>query len=93
MSEHDDAVTLSVRDHGPGLPTDSPEQLFERFWRAAPGRERGRGGAGLGLAITRAVVEAHGGSISARQASGGGAEFLVRLPAERAPRAAEAAPA
>ncbi len=93
VSEHDGTVTLSVRDHGPGLPTDSPEQLFERFWRADPGRERGRGGAGLGLAITRAVVEAHGGSIRARQASGGGAEFLVSLPAERAPRTAETATA
>jgi two-component system, OmpR family, sensor kinase len=93
VCERDGAITLSVRDHGPGLPTDSPEQLFERFWRAEGGRERGRGGAGLGLAITRAVVEAHGGSISARPASGGGAEFLVRLPAERAPRAAEAATA
>ena len=93
VSEDGEAVTLSVRDHGPGLPTDSPEQLFERFWRAEGGRERGRGGAGLGLAITRAVVEAHGGSITAVQASGGGAEFRVRLPAERAPRPAEAAPA
>ena len=93
VGEADGEITLSVRDHGPGLPTDAPEQLFERFWRTEGGRERGRGGAGLGLAITRAVVEAHGGSITARQASGGGAEFLVRLPAERAPRAAEPATA
>jgi two-component system OmpR family sensor kinase len=90
VCERDGEVTLSVRDHGPGLPTDSPEQLFERFWRAEGGRERGPGGAGLGLAITLAVVEAHGGSISARQAGGGGAEFFVRLPAARVPRAAEA---
>ena len=41
VSEHDEAVTLSVRDHGPGLPTDSPEQLFERFWRSR-GRTRAR---------------------------------------------------
>ena len=93
VSQTESAITLSVRDHGPGLPTDAPDQLFERFWRAEGGRERGRGGAGLGLAITRAVVESHGGSIDARQAAGGGAEFLVRLPAERAPRAAEAATA
>ena len=91
VCEHDGAITLSVRDHGPGLPSDSPEQLFERFWRAEGGRERGRGGAGLGLAITLAVVEAHGGTINARQASGGGAEFLVRLPAAKVPRPAEAA--
>jgi two-component system, OmpR family, sensor kinase len=89
----DGSITLSVRDHGTGLPGGSPEQIFERFWRSEAGRERGRSGAGLGLAITRAVVESHGGSITARQADGGGAEFLVRLPAERVPRAAETATA
>jgi two-component system OmpR family sensor kinase len=87
------SVTLRVRDHGPGLPTGSPEQLFERFWRSEPGRERGRAGAGLGLAITRAVVEAHGGHISARQAAGGGAEFTVQLPKATVAQAAEATPA
>ena len=46
-----DVVRVTVRDHGPGLPTDDPDALFERFWRAEGGRERGQGGAGLGLAI------------------------------------------
>jgi two-component system OmpR family sensor kinase len=92
--DHDDAsVMLSVRDHGPGLPPGAPEQLFERFWRSEGGRERGKAGAGLGLAITRAVVEAHGGSISARQASGGGAEFLVSLPKAPVAHTTEATPA
>ena len=40
-----------MRDHGPGLPTDDADAMFERFWRAEGGRERGKGGAGLGLAI------------------------------------------
>ncbi len=93
VHRRDGSITLSVRDHGPGLPGGSPEQIFERFWRSEGGRERGRGGAGLGLAISRAVVESHGGSITARQAAGGGAEFLVRLPAERAPRPAQTATA
>jgi two-component system, OmpR family, sensor kinase len=75
-----DRARLEVRDHGPGLPTDQPEDLFERFWRAEGGRERGRGGAGLGLAIVAAIVDAHGGEVSAGNAPDGGACFVVTLP-------------
>ncbi len=74
-------VTLSVRDHGPGVPPAARERLFERFWRAEAGRERGRAGAGLGLAIASAIVEAHDGRISVHDAPGGGALFLVEIPA------------
>ena len=74
-------VRVEVRDHGPGLPTDDADALFERFWRAEGGRERGKGGAGLGLAIVAGIVSAHGGSVSASNADGGGAAFLVSLPA------------
>jgi two-component system, OmpR family, sensor kinase len=75
-------VTLEVRDHGPGLPpTDDSAAVFERFWRAGAGRERGPAGAGLGLAIVAAVVKAHGGQAQAGNASGGGARFTVKLPA------------
>ncbi len=74
-------VRLEVRDHGPGLPTDDPDSLFERFWRAEGGRERGKSGAGLGLAIVAAIVAAHGGRVSAANAEGGGAAFVVTLPA------------
>ena len=74
-------VRLEVRDHGPGLPTDDADALFERFWRAEGGRERGKGGAGLGLAIVAGIVSAHGGSVHAENASGGGARFAVSLPA------------
>jgi two-component system OmpR family sensor kinase len=81
-SEGDDAL-LEVRDHGRGLPAGDPAELFERFWRAEPGRERGRGGAGLGLAIVSAIADAHGGKVTAANADGGGASFLVRLPAHR----------
>jgi two-component system, OmpR family, sensor kinase len=74
-------VRVEVRDHGPGLPTDDADALFERFWRAEGGRERGKGGAGLGLAIVAGIVSAHAGSVKAENASGGGARFVVEMPA------------
>jgi two-component system, OmpR family, sensor kinase len=84
-------LLLEVRDHGPGLPDEDPDVLFQRFWRAESGRERGKGGAGLGLAIVARVAEAHGGRVSAANAPDGGACFSVRLPASEpapvAPRA------
>jgi two-component system OmpR family sensor kinase len=76
----DGHVRLQVRDHGPGLPSAEAGALFERFWRAEGGRERGRAGAGLGLAIVAAIVDAHGGRVAAANAPGGGAVFTVELP-------------
>ena len=77
----DDAdATLVVRDHGRGLPPGDNAQLFQRFWRAEGGRTRGRGGAGLGLAIVNEIVTAHGGAVAAENAEDSGARFTVRLP-------------
>lgn len=78
-------VELEVRDRGPGLPSDQPDELFERFWRVRNEREAApangsRGGAGLGLAIVAGIVRAHGGDVHARNADGGGASFVVSLP-------------
>lgn len=77
-----DRVRLHVRDHGPGLPPGDPAQLFDRFWRAeGAGRQRGRDGAGLGLSIVAAIAHAHGGTVTASDMPGGGARFVVELPA------------
>ncbi|HVN42266.1 MAG TPA: sensor histidine kinase KdpD [Steroidobacteraceae bacterium] len=73
------SVRLSVEDTGPGLPAGDPEKLFAKFQR---GRDEGNtGGAGLGLAICRAIVNAHGGTIEAAARPGGGARFTFTLPA------------
>ncbi|HEY2141563.1 MAG TPA: HAMP domain-containing sensor histidine kinase [Solirubrobacteraceae bacterium] len=89
VEQDDGHVAVSVRDHGDGLPDASPDQLFDRFWRAEGGRERGRGGAGLGLSIVGTAVEAHGGEVSASNAQGGGALFVVRLPKAAHPASQE----
>ena len=73
-----DQVTLAVEDDGPGLPVGDPELLFAKFQR---GRSEGDvPGAGLGLAICRAIIQAHGGRITAAVREGGGARFIVSLP-------------
>ncbi len=79
--EHDgtDAV-LTVADSGPGMDADQLALVFERFYRADPSRARSSGGAGLGLAIVSAVVEAHGGEVEAEAKPGKGTTFRVRLP-------------
>ena len=91
VSRDADHVIVSVRDHGPGLPDASPQRLFDRFWRAEGGRERGKAGAGLGLAIVGGVVAAHDGRVSAENAPGGGALFTVLLPVSSPPEHAPAA--
>jgi len=83
VSSVDGYVRLAVRDHGPGLPEGARANVFERFWRSEGGRGRGKAGAGLGLAIVAAIVDAHGGRVSARNAPGGGATFAIDLPAAR----------
>jgi len=76
---------FSVVDHGPGILPESAEHIFERFWRADPARVRAQGGAGLGLSIVSAIAEAHGGSVSITETTGGGATFSVELPTRPEP--------
>jgi two-component system sensor histidine kinase KdpD len=77
VSATDQSVTVEVADHGPGLPKGHEARVFEKFYRAA---SDGRRGAGLGLAICRGVVAAHGGRIWAHNLPEGGVAFLFTLP-------------
>jgi len=77
------SVTLSVTDHGPGIPEGEEEHIFEKLVRFQQGEARP--GAGLGLAICRGVVQAHGGKILANNRASGGAQFMVSLPLGRTP--------
>ncbi len=81
LTAEGDRAVLSVMDDGPGIPEEDLPRLFDRFYRADTSRTRASGGAGLGLAIVRAIVSAHGGRIEAANLPGGGARMTVVLPA------------
>jgi signal transduction histidine kinase len=76
----DSVVRFTVSDTGPGIPASDMPHLFEPFWQA---KKTAHLGAGLGLKITRAIVEAHGGDISVSNIAGAGACFTLELPADR----------
>ncbi|MEO5982323.1 MAG: ATP-binding protein [Pedococcus sp.] len=77
-------VELTVRDTGAGIADVHLARIFERFYRADPARTRERGGSGIGLTISRALVEAHGGRLTAHSAGvGHGSTFVIELPAAR----------
>ncbi len=76
-------IVLEVGDRGPGIPEALIDKVFEKFYRLP--REGGGAGAGLGLAICRGIVEAHGGRIWAENREGGGTAFRFTLPIEGAP--------
>ena len=81
------AVEISVADHGPGIPKGLEQQLFEKFFRVKS--EAAQSGVGLGLAICRAIVEVHGGSIFAHNRGSGGAIFSFVLPQDHSPPSME----
>ena len=74
------AAVLEVTDHGAGLPPQDLAHVFDRFYRADQSRTRDHGGAGLGLSIVAAVVQAHGGRAGVLNVPGAGARFRVELP-------------
>jgi two-component system sensor histidine kinase KdpD len=86
-----DSVELRVVDHGPGIPGPERERVFDQFYRLKGGRRPE--GTGMGLAICRGIVEAHGGTLGVETTPGGGASFVLTLPVSPRPApAAEAVP-
>ena len=75
---------LYVADEGIGIPKDEQPHIFESFYRVDSSLRRGTAGAGLGLFLCKAIVEAHGGEIWARSEPGRGATFFVGLPVDSA---------
>lgn len=75
----DRAAQISIMDHGPGIPADQRERIFEPFYRL-PGAAEHEGGVGLGLALVRSIARHHGGSVCCTDAHSGGAQFILRLP-------------
>lgn len=75
-----DGVRVTVRDSGDGIAPDDLPRVFEQFYRGEKSRSRATGGAGLGLAIARGIVEAHGGRIGVESAPGQGASFFFTIP-------------
>ncbi len=80
LDASDSQVILTIEDTGPGIPESEQVKVFDRFIRAGTRRAGDRGGAGLGLAITRSIVTAHDGTISVRSARPHGSIFEIRLP-------------
>lgn len=80
VREEPGAVSIRVRDRGPGVPPQELQRIFEPFYRVAESRDRDSGGEGIGLAITAQVMQAHGGRATASNRDGGGLEVALWLP-------------
>jgi two-component system phosphate regulon sensor histidine kinase PhoR len=80
QSRPDGKIELWVQDDGPGIPPESRERIFERFYRVDRARSRETGGTGLGLAIVKHIVQGHGGEVWVKSELGSGAAFFFTLP-------------
>jgi signal transduction histidine kinase len=74
-------LTVTIGDRGSGIPDDHKQKIFEKFHQINQGRKIAGQGVGLGLAISKTIVEAHGGAIWVEDNPGGGSRFVVLLPA------------
>jgi signal transduction histidine kinase len=80
-----DQVLIEVADSGPGIPDDERERIFERFYRSRNVRGRTVRGSGIGLALVKHIVEAHGGAVEVESVVGKGSRFIVSLPTYHEP--------
>src|SRR5262249_16737647 len=80
LTGRDGRAELSVQDTGPGIDPAQLERIFQPFVRLDDARARAQGGAGLGLAIARSIVVAHGGVLDVESTPGAGSRFIIRLP-------------
>ncbi|MFB6365763.1 sensor histidine kinase [Paenibacillus elgii] len=80
LEQTEEEALLTVQDNGSGIPEEHVSRLFERFYRIDSSRARIHGGAGLGLSITKSIVELHGGTIGVNSRVGEGSSFVIRVP-------------
>ncbi len=80
MSKEGNQFKVAIADNGIGIPADSQEKIFERFYRVDRSRSRASGGAGLGLPIALAIARAHGGTIEVHSTENSGSRFSIVLP-------------
>lgn len=78
-SQNEKGVTIEFKDNGTGMSEEIRLHIFERFFRGDPSRQRNKGGNGLGLAISKAIIEAHHGSIDVKSKEGAGTSFTIKL--------------
>lgn len=78
--KNDNSIEISVSDSGIGIPKESLERIFERFYRVDPGRSRESGGTGLGLSIVKHIMELHGGRVTVQSQPGKGSTFTLIFP-------------
>ena len=84
VDHRDQEIEIRVRDHGLGIPASEQRAVFDKFVRGTTAKVEGIAGTGIGLAMVRHIVDAHGGSVTLESAPGAGSTFTVRLPAAEA---------
>jgi two-component system phosphate regulon sensor histidine kinase PhoR len=81
-----DGVAVEVADEGVGIPASERERIFEKFYRIGRSETQGRRGSGVGLALVKHIVEAHGGRVTVDSWAGGGSRFTLHLPSPLPPQ-------